>query len=415
MKEVFPRTPFQELLKNGLVNDMNREPTRPIGLYLHIPFCRSKCPYCDFCSYPRPTRELMEAYTHELARRIRKAGETYAVHTRGEAAVPSPLPVDTVYFGGGTPSLLSTRCVHELLSAVHRAFHVLPDAEITMECNPAAVTPEMMALWSACGVNRMSLGAQSAQPDELKALGRLHRWEDVVNTVRAARDVGIGNINLDFMLGIPHQTPNSLADTLSRALELEPTHLSAYTLMLEEGTPFYRRGRASLGLPADEDTADEQAVSLWEQASATLRAAGYEHYEISNYARPGFRSRHNLHTWQCHDYLGLGVAAHSCMNGERFGQSRDLDGFLRGEDITEFRQVLTPADKESEYIMLALRLSDGISEEEFASRFGRDFWHTYGSSCIPYIDGGFLCREGGRIFLTERGFPVSNTVLADIL
>jgi oxygen-independent coproporphyrinogen-3 oxidase len=323
--------------------------------------------------------------------------------------------VDTVYFGGGTPTLLPTESIRELFEAIHAAFAFLPDAEITVEGNPATVDREALAVWRENGVNRLSLGAQSAQAEELKALGRLHRWEDVVNTVRAARDVGIGNINLDFMLGIPHQTPESLADTLSRALELEPTHLSAYTLMLEEGTPFYRRGRASLGLPADEDTADEQAVSLWEQASATLRAAGYEHYEISNYARPGFRSRHNLHTWQCRDYLGLGVAAHSCMDGVRFGQSRDLEGFLRGEDVTEFRQVLTPADRESEYIMLALRLSDGISEEEFASRFGRDFWHTYGRSCIPYIDGGFLCREGGRIFLTERGFPVSNTVLADIL
>ena len=357
----------------------------------------------------------MDAYTRELAHRIRKAGETYAVHTRGEAAVPSPLPVDTVYFGGGTPSLLPPHDVKMLFDAIREAFCVLPDAEITVEGNPAAVTEEALTAWRTCGVNRLSLGAQSAQPDELKALGRLHRWDDVVHTVHAAHQAGIENINLDFMLGIPHQTPNSLADTLSLALELEPTHLSAYTLMLEEGTPFYRRGRASLGLPADEDTADEQAVALWEQASATLRAAGYEHYEISNFARPGFRSRHNLHTWQCHDYLGMGVAAHSCMNGERFGNSRDLDAFLRGEDITEFREVLTPSDREAEYIMLALRLSDGISEDEFACRFGRDFWHTYGPSCIPYIDGGFLCREGGRIFLTERGFPVSNGILSDIL
>ena len=387
----------------------------PIGLYLHIPFCRSKCPYCDFCSYPRPTRELMEAYTHELARRIREASIARSAGFHKPKGTTSKIPVDTVYFGGGTPTLLPTESIRELFEAIHAAFAILPDAEITVEGNPATVDREALAVWRENGVNRLSLGAQSAQAEELKALGRLHRWEDVVNTVRAARDVGIGNINLDFMLGIPHQTPETLADTLSRALELEPTHLSAYTLMLEEGTPFYRRGRASLGLPADEDTADEQAVSLWEQASATLRAAGYEHYEISNYARPGYRSRHNLHTWQCRDYLGLGVAAHSCMDGVRFGQSRDLEGFLRGEDITEFRQVLTPADRESEYIMLALRLSDGISEEEFASRFGRDFWHIYGTSCIPYIDGGFLCREGGRIFLTERGFPVSNTVLADIL
>ena len=394
---------------------MNREPTRPIGLYLHIPFCRSKCPYCDFCSYPRPTAERMEAYAHELARRIREAGKAYGADFHKEDGTTFRIPVDTVYFGGGTPTLLPTACIKELFDAIYAGFDVLPAAEITVEGNPAVADRDVLAVWRENGVNRLSLGAQSAQDSELKALGRLHRWEDVCRTVADARAAGIENINLDFMLGIPHQTPETLADTLSRALALEPTHMSAYTLILEEGTPFYRRGRASLGLPADEYTADEQAVALWEQASATLREAGYEHYEISNYARPGFRSRHNLPTWQCRDYLGLGVAAHSCMNGVRFGQSRDPEGFLRGEDITEFREVLTPADREAEYIMLALRLSDGVDEAEFASRFGRDFWHTYGDFCIPYIDGGFLCREGGRVFLTERGFPVSNTILSDLI
>jgi oxygen-independent coproporphyrinogen-3 oxidase len=185
--------------------------------------------------------------------------------------------------------------------------------------------------------------------------------------------------------------------------------------MLGEGPPFYRGGRAGLGLPTAEDEAAEQAVSLWEQASATIRAAGYEHYEISNYAKPGCRSRHNLHTWQCRDYLGLGVAAHSCMDGVRFGQSRDLQGFLRGEDITEFRDILTPADREAEYIMLSLRLSDGIGETEFARRFGRDFWHTYGDACIPFMTGGFLLRRDGRVRLTEKGFPVSNTIIAALI
>ena len=400
---------------------------QPIGLYLHIPFCRSKCPYCDFCSYPHPTVQGMEAYTRELARRIREAGKLYGGGFSGESfpgeSFPAPasagglgrLGLDTVYFGGGTPTLLPPRCVAELFEAIRESFDILPDAEITVEGNPAAVSREDLAVWQACGVNRLSLGAQSAQQEELKALGRLHRWEDVVRTVADARATGIGNINLDFMLGIPHQTPESLADTLDRALALCPDHLSAYTLMLEEGTPFHRRGRASLGLPAEEDDADEQAVAFWEQASAALRAAGYEHYEISNYAKPNRRSRHNLHTWQCRDYLGLGVAAHSCMNGVRFGQSRDLEGFLRGEDITEFREELSPADVESEFIMLALRLSDGIDESEFARRFGRDFWHTYGTLCISFIEGGFMERKGGRVYLTERGFPVSNAILADLI
>ena len=397
---------------------MKRE---PIGLYLHIPFCRSKCPYCDFCSYPRPTNELMESYTHELVRRIREAGKTYgetlpaSVSHSGEGTTSRRLTLDTVYFGGGPPTLLPPSCIRELFAAIREAFVILPDAEITVEGNPAAAGREALSVWRECGVNRLSLGSQSAQANELKALGRLHRWEDVEKTVTDARAVGIENINLDFMLGIPHQTPASLADTLSRALALEPTHLSAYTLMLEEGTPFHRRGRAALGLPQNEEEADEQAVTLWEQACAILQEAGYEHYEISNFARSGFRSRHNLHTWQCRDYLGLGVAAHSCMNGVRFGQSRDLEGFLAGKDITEFTEILTPADRESECIMLALRLSDGIDEQEFSNRFDKDFWHTYGHICIPFIEKGLMGREGGRVYLTEAGFPVSNAILAELI
>ena len=394
---------------------------QPIGLYLHIPFCRSKCPYCDFCSFPRPSEELMEAYTHELARRIREAGKAYGEKTADsvshsrEGTTSNRVVLDTVYFGGGTPTLLPPACIRELFAAIREAFTILPDAEITVEGNPAAAGRESLAVWRECGVNRLSLGSQSAQPDELKALGRLHRWEDVAQTVTDARAVGIENINLDFMLGIPHQTPETLSDTLARALALKPTHLSAYTLMLEEGTPFYRRGRAALGLPTAEEDADEQAVTLWEQACAILREAGYEHYEISNFAKSGFRSRHNLHTWQCRDYLGLGVAAHSCVNGVRFGQSRDLEGFLAGKEITEFTEVLTPADRESEFIMLALRLSDGIEEEEFSRRFGHDFWHTYGRVCIPYIEMGLMGREDGRVYLTEAGFPVSNAILAELI
>ncbi len=381
---------------------MNRQ-AEPIGLYVHIPFCRSKCPYCDFCSFPRPAEDTMRAYTRELIRRIRAAGAGI------ERAV------DTVYFGGGTPTLLPTDCVQALTAAVREIFAILPDAEVTVESNPAATDREVLAAWVAGGVNRLSLGAQSAHDEELRALGRLHRRSDVERAMADAREAGIHNINLDFMLGIPRQTPASLAETLAWAVSLEPQHMSAYTLMLEEGTPFHRRGRAALGLPADEETADDEAVSLWEQASATLRGAGYEHYEISNYARPGYRSRHNLHTWQCHDYLGLGVAAHSCMDGVRFGQSRDLDAFLRGEDITAFRDVLTLVDREAEYIMLALRLSDGIDDRDFSARFGRDFFATYADRCAPFLAMGLMQRNGTRTRITERGYPVSNAILTEIL
>mgnify|MGYP002518657259 CR=1 FL=1 len=376
-----------------------------IGLYLHIPFCRSKCPYCDFCSFPHPTDDVMAVYTDELCRRIRVTGEKIAEDSRIGG-------IDTVYFGGGTPTLLPIDCVKQLMYAVQESFAVLPDAEVTVEGNPAAASAEALAAWRAGGVNRLSLGAQSAQDAELRALGRLHRWGDVERTVADARAAGIDNINLDFMLGIPHQTPATLADTLERAGSLAPQHLSAYTLMLEEGTPYHRRGRAALGLPADEDTADEQAVTLWELASRTLAAAGYEHYEISNYAKAGYRSRHNLHTWQCHDYLGLGVAAHSCLYGERYAQSRDLAAFLRGEDITESR---TPADYETESIMLALRLSDGIDYAAFERRFGHSFTATYGDRVAPLVAAGYMQDDGTRVRLTEKGFLVSNAVIGEVI
>ncbi len=375
----------------------------PIGLYIHIPFCRSKCPYCDFCSFPRPTEERMRAYTAELCRRIRLAGKE--IHR----------PLDTVYFGGGTPTLLPLDCVRDLTAAIGHAFFVCSDAEITAECNPATADRDRLAAWAAGGVNRLSIGAQSAHENELKALGRLHRRGDVERAVADARGAGIDNINLDFMLGIPHQTEHSLSETLSWALSLAPSHLSAYTLMLEEGTPFFRRGRAALGLPADEDDADDRAVTLWEMASTLLKGAGYEHYEISNFARAGYRSRHNLHTWQCHDYLGLGVAAHSSLDGVRFGASRDLEAFLRGEDILEFREVLSPADREAEYIMLALRLSDGIDEEDFAARFGHSFAESYAERCMPFLLGDYMTLADGRIRLTEKGFPVSNAIIAEII
>ncbi len=382
----------------------------PIGLYIHIPFCRSKCPYCDFCSFPRPDEATVAAYTDELCRRLRAWGARLCDHEAAERQ-----SVDTVYFGGGTPTLLSVACVRRLTDAVHESFWVLPDAEITVEGNPAAAPRDVLAAYVAGGVNRLSLGAQSAQDEELHALGRLHRWVDVERTVADARAVGIANINLDFMLGIPHQTSDSLADTLAHALALSPDHLSAYTLMLEEGTPFHRRGRAALGLPADEDTADEEAVARWEQASAILRDAGYEHYEISNFARLGRRSRHNLHTWQCRDYLGIGLSAHSCLGGKRFGNSRDLTAFLRGEDVTDFCEYLTEADRREEHILLALRLSDGIDLADFAARHGDAACDSLRTAAAPYLCSGHMTLSNGRLALTERGMPVSNSIIAALI
>lgn len=376
---------------------MNNE--KSMGMYIHIPFCKSKCPYCDFCSFPHPREDTVEAYVDQLIRRMEAWGERCTHRT-----------VDTVYLGGGTPTLLHEAQAERLMEGVYRCFAVEADAEVTVECNPVAAPQTALAAWKRLGVNRLSMGAQSAQREELKALGRLHAWEDVCRTVESARAVGIDNVNVDFMVGIPHQTRESLLDTLTRAVALSPDHLSAYCLMLEEGTPYARKGADALGLPDD-----DEVVARYELASAFLREAGYEHYEISNYAREGRRSRHNVHTWQAREYLGLGVAAHSYLEGVRFGNSRDLQAFLRGEDITEERRTLTAEDKADEAVMLGLRLREGIDPVAFKARFGVDFETRYGEKCAPFVSRGLMTRRDGRVAMTEAGWMVSNAILAELL
>ena len=370
--------------------------SEPIGLYLHIPFCRSKCVYCDFCSFPRPDEALMSAYVDELIRRM-------------ERAPARDREVDTVYFGGGTPSLLPPHLVRKLTEAIHANFRILPDAEITVECNPTGEidwTP-----WVAGGINRVSMGVQSMQDVELHRLGRRHRAADVSRTVADVRRAGIRNVNLDVMLGIPEQTAASLEDTLEKMLALEPTHLSAYCLTVEDGTPLDRLlAEGRIAIPDE-----EQTLALYEQVCRTLASHGWEHYEISNFARDGFRSRHNTHTWQYREYLGLGVAAHSFLDGERFGNSRDMDAFLRGEDIVIERNRPTGDEMISEYVMLALRLSDGLCEQDFLLRFGKSINHALDAPLDPFIQQGLMTHKNGRIALTEQGFSVSNAILSDIL
>lgn len=371
----------------------------PLGVYIHIPFCKSKCPYCDFCSYPHPSAETVTAYVSRLIESIRTQAASFA----------SP-PVDTVYFGGGTPTLLSPSDAERLLEAVFSSFSVLPDAEITLECNPGTADLSLLSLWRQGGANRLSMGAQSAHTNELKALGRMHSWEDVCRTVQHARAAGFDNINLDFMMGIPEQTKASLLETLQKAVALSPAHLSSYCLILEEDTPFGRRGAAALGIPDDDGMAD-----LYEAAAEYLVACGYEHYEISNFSLPDKRSRHNLHTWQGREYLGLGIAAHGFVNGVRYANSRDLSAFLRGDSVWEDTYAVTPKEAAEEAIMLGLRLSDGIDTREIAQRTGVFFPPAFTNLCDRLEKVGLLTRHGTRISLTRKGFLLSNQIIGALI
>ena len=370
----------------------------PLGLYLHIPFCRRKCLYCDFCSYAGQSDDIMDAYVARLCEEVKQKASLATHHT-----------VDTVYFGGGTPTLLSPAQFERLLDTIREHYALSDDVEITVECNPATADEDKLRALRALGVNRLSIGAQSAIDEELTALGRIHTGEQTVQTYRAARRAGFDNISLDVMFGIPHQTLDSFGRTLDEIISLVPEHISAYSLIVEPDTPFFEAGD-TLPLP-DEDTVCEMSDRLL----ARLRDAGYERYEISNFAKGDRVSHHNLHYWNMDDYLGFGPAAHSLINGVRTGHGRDLDAYLSGQDTTEPEEILDADTARDEYVMLRLRLAAGVDKREFSARFRQNFDIIYGESAAPFVKAGLLIDTEERIAFTDQGFAVSNTVLSELL
>ncbi len=315
--------------------------------------------------------------------------------------------VDTVFFGGGTPSLLLPRELHLIMDAVDESFGIRRNSEFTVEVNPATLIEETLVAFLECGANRFSIGLQSIHENELKKLGRIHDYKDFLATYKMLRHHGVSNISVDLMLGIPEQTPESLGETLSSVISLEPEHISAYGLIIEEGTPFFR-SRDTLALP-DEDAERQMYFS----ASELLCGAGYEHYEISNFAGRGFRCRHNLKYWRCEEYIGVGLAAHSYLDGVRFGNSRNAREYFKRENKEIVR--LSDADKSFEFVMLALRLKDGFSFGEYEKLFGESFFDGRKEKIDLFEKNGYLKADGGRLRLTEKGFYVSNTVITELL
>lgn len=341
----------------------------------------------------------MRAYVSELCRRIGKAAPFARDHV-----------VDTVYFGGGTPTLLPVDCFEALLSCLRRTFRWAKDrdCEVTCEANPATADLDKLSRLRALGVNRLSIGLQSVHDRELARLGRAHTFSDFERILSDARRAGFDNVSADLMYGIPEQTVESFRQSLETLCALAPEHISAYCLKLEEGTPFFDR-REELPLP-DEDAECE----MYALCGEILAKRGYHKYEISNFAKEGRESRHNLRYWLGEDYLGFGVAAHSCFGGERFGNSRDLSAFLAGEDLVEERTVLTERDRINETLMLRLRLTEGLDTADFTRRFGRSP-HEIFPTLSSWIRDGWLWERDGRIAFTEKGFFVSNTILSELM
>lgn len=370
-----------------------------LGLYFHIPFCLSKCRYCDFCSFPHTEASLRARYVEALISEIEASADDFHAYT-----------VDTVFFGGGTPTLLSADAWRLLTDAVRRHFSVSSDAEWTAEANPATADKEKLDVMRKCGINRLSIGMQSANDRELAALGRAHRHADLLRTVKEAREVGFKNINLDLMLGIPLQTKESFAASLAEAMALDPTHLSVYSLQIEEGTPFFEK-RHTLPLPSEEEES-----AMVEHLLEKTAKSGFMRYEISNYAREGYACRHNLRYWRMQDYLGFGIAAHSLIGNRRFYNGEDIEAYLASPTgVRCEEELLTPAEREYETVMLGLRLGEGIDERDFRARFGYGFCEKYGERLSSFIKAGLVACTEEKTALTARGMALSNTILAEIL
>ena len=375
------------------------------GIYIHIPFCISKCIYCDFCSAPAD-EDIKEQYVSALCREIRQAG--IEAEQKGENRTAS-----TVFFGGGTPSILRSAQIVEIMNAVREAFRLTDDAEITMECNPGTLTKEKLRTYRYAGVNRLSIGLQSTNNRDLKNLGRIHTYEQFEESYIEARLAGFDNINVDIMSAIPGQTPEKYAENLRKVVALKTEHISAYSLIVEENTPLYDMVERTHGriLPSEED--DRRMYAMTKEI---LGEAGYNRYEISNYAKPGYECRHNCFYWNRTEYLGFGLAAASLSGNRRYTNTSDMAFYLanpihnRAEE-----QILTVEDEMEEYMFLGLRMTKGVDKTEFARLFGKNYDEVYGDITRRHIEQGLMAAEGSRLYLTDIGIDISNTVMADYI
>ena len=373
-----------------------------LGIYIHIPFCRSKCDYCDFYSLAG-REDRMDAYQKALLAHI---GET--------APLAQGIPVDTIYFGGGTPSFYGDKRLRELLGAIQNQFQVDKNAEITLEANPDSVDLKSLRRLRKAGFNRISLGMQSACPEELADIHRPHSARQVDEAVAAAKKARFTNLSLDLIYGLPGQTMDSWKATVEHALSLIPQHLSCYGLKVEEGTPLAARAAAGEVLPDDDTQAD---MYLW--TVGRLQRAGLPQYEISNFAKPGYESRHNLRYWLTKPYIGFGPGAHSDFGGRRYSFVRDLDryidGVLRGGTIIDSEELIPQRERGGEYLMLRLRTARGIEEWEYRGTYFMDFAPLERRLEEFQAQGWARKTEEGRWRLTPRGFLVSNQLIGDLL
>ncbi len=391
---------------------------KSFSIYIHIPFCVKKCSYCDFLSAPAD-ESTKRRYVDRLLEEMEKASKEY----RDYEAV-------SVFFGGGTPSVLTAEDTGRIMGLLNKRFRIRPDAEITTEINPKTASYEKLKAYFDLGMNRLSIGLQSAAEKELAVLGRIHSFQDFCETFHAARQAGFSNINVDIMSALPGQSAESYSDTLKKVLLLSPEHISAYSLIIEEGTPFYERYHKEDDLrKAGKDPrevhecgnlfpplpSEEEEREMYEETERLLGEYGYRRYEISNYAKPGYECLHNTVYWTGKEYAGFGIGAASYMGGVRFKNTEKLQDYLNGDFKKAEKTMLKKADRMEEFMFLGLRMINGVSRKEFLIRFGVSMEEVYEAALRKMVEQGLLKIEGDRVFLTYKGLDVANYVMAEFL
>ena len=376
----------------------------PAGVYLHIPFCKSRCSYCDFATDVYRNAEVVERYVSALIKEIASSA-----FENPKSKIQNPKSADTIYFGGGTPSLLSPDQVEQILNSIHQTFDIASQVEITMEMNPATVTPATLAGYRALGVNRASFGVQTFDDRELKLLARGHDANDARQTFRLLRDAGFENISFDLIAGLPGQTLSGWKRNLDEAISMRPEHISLYLLEVHEGTPLAEQLKSGRRARPDEQLAAE----MYELMLDRLAAAGYAQYEISNFALPGFESRHNSKYWRLDPVYGFGVSAHSFDGSERYSNVRDTASYVQRIEASSNAEVSREAiNAASEFAFLGLRLTEGIDLKEYRHRFEKELETEYGAELDKFREAGLVETRNGTLRLTRLGMLFSNEVFS---
>jgi len=369
--------------------------SKNVGAYVHIPFCAKKCTYCDFVSYDNKT-ELIDRYIDALKNEIKSTNEKYIIKT--------------IYIGGGTPSFINSTYIEEILSIIKQNWNVKKSAEITIEVNPGTVNREKLKTYYKSGINRISIGMQSSNDKELKLIGRIHTYEKFLGTYKLAQEVGFSNINVDVIIGLPEQTIEDVNDTIDKIIKLDPKHISVYSLMLEEGTKLYNDVEAGLCTCPNDDIERD----MYWSAKKKLEKVGYIHYEISNFAKDGYESKHNLDCWNQKEYLGFGLAAHSYINNMRYSNTANLKEYCRGgfpyPPEKTIHEIQTKESKMKEYMLLGLRKIDGMKISEFKNKFIDNPVYLYRDELNKLVEQGLVKIDIDDIELTNKGIDLANQV-----